>query len=784
MASTFAKPVNDFSATLASAHAVNATTLVLATGAGALLGSLPANRIYRVTAVLNPQVPSESILGVFEATGLTGDTLTGVTGAEGFANVALAAGTTIEVRVTAKDLSEVQDAVNALESAGYLTAPIAESQVTGLVADLAGKQPVGAYLTSPIAESDVTGLVGDLSTLTSGVSANASTISSLTTTVGGKQAHSTTLDSLAAATYTTGDLLGGDGTGVPVAMAGLTYDPATGNLITPLVKVWRNGGTGTALEFVSLLGSGIFFTVPSGTVLFSASSAQSELSCPGGAYTQQRLGYGTDSYIVQLDNGANVRLKPSVGLSLILASNAVDRVRVDTSGVVAILGISSTATARDLAYIDASFVGLDTDSTYLGKLSLRVQDHGNNAGGNPNGWEGLAIESTGSGAKVTLPGTVVVSGTTTAIPYLDASGTLGALTVGTGLSLASGTLTATGGGGGSGTVTSVSVATANGVSGTVATATTTPAITLTLGAITPSTVNGVTLSGSSTPTLAVTGTANLSGTNTGDQDISGIATNAAAIALKAPLASPALTGVPTAPTATVGTNTTQLATTAFVLANAGGGGGSGTVTSVSVTTANGVSGSVATSTTTPAITLTLGAITPSSVAATGPVSAAGAVQSHDSSGTYSEFVQSPAAGLTAYPRTLFRGFGSSVTNNGMYASCGNASGSTQITSFLGVSTNADVTQVSSKQLVLWQSTTLAGIFTWTAEGSSIGTDLYLGGSDFGSGGDSPIKLGNDGSISLRGVRNAVDDAAAAALSPAVPVGGLYRNGSVLMIRVT
>lgn len=35
----------------------------------------------------------------------------------------------------------------------------------------------------------------------------------------------------------------------------------------------------------------------------------------------------------------------------------------------------------------------------------------------------------------------------------------------------------------------------------------------------------------------------------------------------APLASPALTGVPTAPTATVGTNTTQLATTAFVLAN-------------------------------------------------------------------------------------------------------------------------------------------------------------------------------------------------------------------------
>lgn len=48
-----------------------------------------------------------------------------------------------------------------------------------------------------------------------------------------------------------------------------------------------------------------------------------------------------------------------------------------------------------------------------------------------------------------------------------------------------------------------------------------------------------------------------------------------------------------------------------------GGGSSGTVTSVSVVTANGVSGSVATATTTPAITLTLGAIVPTSVAING-----------------------------------------------------------------------------------------------------------------------------------------------------------------------
>lgn len=62
---------------------------------------------------------------------------------------------------------------------------------------------------------------------------------------------------------------------------------------------------------------------------------------------------------------------------------------------------------------------------------------------------------------------------------------------------------------GTGTVTSVSVVTANGVSGSVATATSTPAITLTLGAIAPSSVAAA---------GTVTGS-NLSGTNTGDQSL-------------------------------------------------------------------------------------------------------------------------------------------------------------------------------------------------------------------------------------------------------------------------
>ena len=93
---------------------------------------------------------------------------------------------------------------------------------------------------------------------------------------------------------------------------------------------------------------------------------------------------------------------------------------------------------------------------------------------------------------------------------------------------------------GVGSVTNVSVTnTGNGVSGTVANSSTVPAISLTLGAITPSSVNSVVLSGTSTPTLAVTGTSSISGshsgsssnTNTGDQTtITGNAGSATALA--------------------------------------------------------------------------------------------------------------------------------------------------------------------------------------------------------------------------------------------------------------
>ena len=79
------------------------------------------------------------------------------------------------------------------------------------------------------------------------------------------------------------------------------------------------------------------------------------------------------------------------------------------------------------------------------------------------------------------------------------------------------------------------------------------------------------------------------------------ASTTTAIAAKAPLAGPTFTGVPAAPTASIGTNTTQLATTAFVLAN----GSSGTTYNAISGNTTAVAGNVYIVDTGAAVTLTL-----------------------------------------------------------------------------------------------------------------------------------------------------------------------------------
>jgi hypothetical protein len=242
-------------------------------------------------------------------------------------------------------------------------------------------------------------------------------------------------------------------------------------------------------------------------------------------------------------------------------------------------------------------LGSDGSGTSIGEINL-----------------GANLSMTGNTLSASAPGTGTVTsvnadGSTTGMSFtggpvttsgtLTLGGTLALTNGGTGATSAAAALTSLGAYPANnpnnynvGTVTTASVTTANGVSGTVANPTSTPAITIVLGAITPTsvaasgTVTGSNLSGTS------------SGTNTGDQTItltgdvggSGTGSFAATIAanavtygkIQAVGASSKLLGSTASGTAvaeiTLGTNLSMTGSTL----NAAGGGGSGTVTSVDV----------------------------------------------------------------------------------------------------------------------------------------------------------------------------------------------------------
>ena len=101
----------------------------------------------------------------------------------------------------------------------------------------------------------------------------------------------------------------------------------------------------------------------------------------------------------------------------------------------------------------------------------------------------------------------------------------------------------------------------------------TPATSTTWGSITGTLSSQVDLQGSldlkaplASPALTGTPTAPTATAGTSTTQLATTAFVTAVDVLKAPIASPTFTGVPAAPTATAGTNTTQLATTAFVTA--------------------------------------------------------------------------------------------------------------------------------------------------------------------------------------------------------------------------
>jgi hypothetical protein len=177
-----------------------------------------------------------------------------------------------------------------------------------------------------------------------------------------------------------------------------------------------------------------------------------------------------------------------------------------------------------------------------------------------------------------------------------------------------------------------------------------------------------------------------------------------------------------------------------------GGGGSGTVTSVSVVTANGISGSVANPTTTPAITVTLGAITPSSVA----IGMGSAITSSGPGGVLGTGAFAAAAPCSAF------GTASGTCAQGGVITAGGPTGSATVAPVITYNAAGQLTAVSSATITpavgsitglgtnvataLGQalngsgaiSATTSPTFVTPALGAAIGTSLALNGATLGS----------------------------------------------------
>ena len=161
---------------------------------------------------------------------------------------------------------------------------------------------------------------------------------------------------------------------------------------------------------------------------------------------------------------------------------------------------------------------LQTNGTNNGSQSLLNLVAGTNMTITDNGSGSITFASTGGSSGITVNTTTITGGTTGQLVY-DNGGTFGELTTATypsitEISYVKGVTSAIQtqlNSKGAGTVTAIGVTTANGVSGT-SSGGATPNLTITLGAITPTTVNGLTIS-TSTGTLQITNGKTLQASN-------------------------------------------------------------------------------------------------------------------------------------------------------------------------------------------------------------------------------------------------------------------------------
>ena len=256
--------------------------------------------------------------------------------------------------------------------------------------------------------------------------------------LGGNVAIGNSISSYNGSAPTDGQLLIGD------TASGL-FDAATltaGSNITitnaaGAITIAASGGGG-GVSIGDAVGSGT-----SGSILFV--DASTNLAQDNGELywdnTNNRLGIGTTSpsAAIQVDAGASTEYA-------ILCTGANGRVGLTTQyGGIHFNNVEATAdlwqlSERDTAHFDFSFGTPDAGNNVPATdTKLRITSGGN---------VGIGLGNTNPSTELHVVGTIRQTNVTDAIVYADANGDLGALTVGSGLSLTGSTLTATGGGGG------------------------------------------------------------------------------------------------------------------------------------------------------------------------------------------------------------------------------------------------------------------------------------------------------------------------------------------------
>lgn len=203
------------------------------------------------------------------------------------------------------------------------------------------------------------------------------------------------------------------------------------------ITIAASGGGG-GVSIGDAVGSGT-----SGSILFV--DASTNLAQDNGELywdnTNNRLGIGTTSpsAAIEVDAGASTEYA-------ILSTGANGRVGLTTQyGGIHFNNVEATAdlwqlSERDTANFDIAFGTPDAGNNVSATNTiLRITSGGN---------VGIGLGNTDPSQKLHVVGTIRQTNVTDAIVYADANGDLGALTVGSGLSLVGSTLTATGGGGG------------------------------------------------------------------------------------------------------------------------------------------------------------------------------------------------------------------------------------------------------------------------------------------------------------------------------------------------